>query len=190
MLEGIPLEGIAMDAPDRPRFAVDRMLEKLGSYLRCLGFDAAFEAGCSTATLIERADGEGRVFLTRNRHLAHHRPLPDRSLVLRSDHPVEQLGEVRAAFGLGEERLFSRCIRCNQPLDEARREEVRSRVSEVVFRRYETFFRCPSCGTVFWKGSHVQNTCRKLGLADASELAGADRPEKGSNGPGGSASDG
>jgi uncharacterized protein with PIN domain len=39
-----------------------------------------------------------------------------------------------------------------------------ARVVEAVRARHRLFFTCPSCGTVFWRGSHVENTCRKLGL--------------------------
>jgi uncharacterized protein with PIN domain len=33
-----------------------------------------------------------------------------------------------------------------------------------------SFYTCPQCGTVFWKGSHVRNTCRKLRLPSAEEV--------------------
>ena len=46
---------------------------------------------------------------------------------------------------------------------------VRGRVPGAVLERYRRFFECPACGTLFWKGTHVENTCRKLGVEDASE---------------------
>jgi len=61
--------------------------------------------------------------------------------------------------------LFSRCIRCNVELGAVKdKQAVAERVHPNVLSRHERFFACPRCGTIFWHGSHVANTCRKLGL--------------------------
>jgi len=63
------------------------------------------------------------------------------------------------------ERLFSKCIRCNVFLEKVSdNEKIRVFVHPNVYARFDSFFACPKCGTVFWKGTHVANTCRKLGL--------------------------
>jgi hypothetical protein len=82
---------------------------------------------------------------------------------------------VARAFGLNlESGLFTQCIKCNLPLAPvAEKSAIRERVHPNVYARHAAFFTCPGCGTVFWKGSHVRNTCRKLGVADIS-----DRPEQ------------
>ena len=149
-----------------PRFLADHMLIKLGKYLRIVGLDAALAADLRTHELIARANEQGRVFLTRNTRLADQYPPVDRLLVVREDDPVAQLAVVLAAFGVDPRaRLFSRCIRCNVELEELAElgDEV-ARVPPRVRARHERFWRCPSCATVFWRGTHVQNTCRKLGI--------------------------
>lgn len=147
------------------RFLVDGMVVRLGKYLRCLGFDAEWELGAGTRALVRRARAEERVFLTRNTRLGSEIEPPPRWLALASEDPVEQLGEVARALELAlEERLFTRCIRCNVELVAARPEEVAERVLAAVRARHRQFFRCPRCGTVFWRGSHVENTCKKLGI--------------------------
>lgn len=148
------------------RFAVDQMVVKLGKYLRILGYDAVWDQQSRTHELILRANREGRILLSRNRRLAEQYPPVARVQVITSTDPVEQLAEVVRRHALDVRTgLFSRCIRCNVPLDPvADKAEAAGRVHPNVLRRYERFYRCPSCGTVFWKGSHVQNTCRKLGL--------------------------
>jgi uncharacterized protein with PIN domain len=140
------------------------MLVKLGKYLRILGYDADWDLGLRTHELILRANAERRVFLTRNRRLPDQYPRPRQVLVVRSTDPVEQLGEVISAADLDAERfLFSQCIRCNVALDPVTdKREVRPDVHPNVYARYDRFYRCPSCGTVFWKGSHVRNTRAKL----------------------------
>jgi uncharacterized protein len=155
-----------MTAGEHPKFLVDHMLVKLGKYLRILGFDAAWDPGLRTHELILMANREGRLFLTRNRRLSHQYPQAAQLLVLETDDPVEQLRRVTAERRLGEIAApFTRCIRCNVELEEVvDRESIRSRVHPNVFGRHTSFFRCPWCLTVFWNGSHVSNTCRKLGL--------------------------
>jgi uncharacterized protein len=153
------------------RFEVDAMLVKLARYLRCLGYDATWDLDGPLARAIDRADREERVFLTRSRHLEHQQRTPHRLVVLKSDDPVEQVREVAAATGIDlESHAFTRCIRCNVPLaPTAKDDSVRARVHAATFASYDRFFECPSCRTVFWKGSHVRNTCRKLRIADVSE---------------------
>ena len=164
-----------MDIAGRTQFAVDHMLVKLGKYLRILGYDAAWAPAVPTQELILQANREGRVFCTRNRRIAHEYPPPDRLLELASDDPVNQLRQVIDVCRLDPQaRLFSRCIRCNRELYPVPAKElVRDLVHPHVYARHDRFYRCPACGTVFWRGSHVRNTCRKLGLAPPEE-GGAD----------------
>lgn len=162
------------DVATQPRrLTVDHMLAKVARYLRCLGHDAELRPGETTQELIRRANAEGRVFVTRNTRIEENYPVPRSCVRVRSNDPVEQLREVVRELELDVETwLFSRCIVCNlllTPVDD--RESIRARVPERVFDRYERFWTCASCGTVFWKGSHVRNTCAKLGLRDVSDCA-------------------
>jgi uncharacterized protein len=153
------------DLAETPRFEIDQMLIKLGKYLRCLGYDARWDSK-STREAVRRADEDGRILLTRNTRLGEELPVPARFLLLADEDPVRQLARVVAELALDTRtHLFSRCIRCNVPLDAIPDlSTVRDRVPAGVLAMHEEFFRCPSCGTVFWKGTHVANTCRKLGL--------------------------
>lgn len=150
----------------RPRFMLDHMVIKLGKYLRILGYDAEWARAHRTHELIQAANRDGRWFLTRNTKLPGVYPPPTYLIRLRSDNPVEQLREIHATLPLDfEGRLFSRCIRCNVDLEPvADKTEVQALVHPNVWLQHDHFLRCPACGTAFWKGSHVRNTCRKLGL--------------------------
>ena len=151
---------------DEARFMTDHMLVKLGKYLRIAGCDAAWDLQIRTHALIARANAEGRVFLTRNRRLPEQYPRPLRSFFLRETDPVAQFRAVAAEFMIDPlEKLFSKCIRCNVVLEKIDNKElIRARVHPNVYARFESFYTCPQCKTVFWKGTHVANTCRKLGL--------------------------
>jgi hypothetical protein len=148
-----------------PRFLVDSMAVRLGKYLRCLGYDAAWDVALGTRALARRAELDERIFLTRNSRLGTEIVPPPRCLVLDHDDPVEQLRAVTRAFGLDcAMRLFTRCIRCNVELVAAQTEAIEAHVPAVVRRRHQEFFACPRCATIFWRGSHVANTRRKLGI--------------------------
>jgi uncharacterized protein with PIN domain len=142
------------------------MVVRTGKYLRVIGYDAEWISGVRTHELIRRANAEGRVFVTRNRRLPDQYPRPDRVLTLIETDPVEQFYTIVKAYDLHPlERLFSKCIRCNVALTPViDKTVIRDRVHPNVYARFDRFYTCPSCGTVFWKGSHVRNTCAKLRL--------------------------
>jgi uncharacterized protein with PIN domain len=159
---------------------LDHMVVRLGKYLRIVGYDAAWDLGLRTHELIQQANATGRTFVTRNRHITEQFP-PVRDLILLSaTDPVEQFNIlVRERHLDTRGGLFSRCVRCNEPLapltDKA---EARDRVHPNVLARQDRFFRCPHCGTVFWHGSHVSNTCRKLGLEPPTSASAAKPPDR------------
>ncbi|MCK6447169.1 MAG: Mut7-C RNAse domain-containing protein [Planctomycetes bacterium] len=158
-----------------PRFVLDASMIKLGKYLRCAGYDAQWDARATAREAAKRACDTERVFVTRSTRVAFEFPRPPRCVELVATDPVAQFRELASVLELDLVRfVFTRCIRCNVDLDAvAEPENVRSRVIPEVFERHRHFFTCPRCGTVFWHGSHVANTCRKLGLA---------LPERGSTG--------
>ncbi len=148
------------------QFMVDHMLIRLGKYLRIIGYDAAWDSQVRTHALIARANAENRVFLTCNTHITGQYPHPEKVFVLRETEPVKQFQIVVTEFRLdSQKKLFSKCIRCNVFLEKVSdREKIRAFVHPNVYARFKVFFTCPRCGTVFWKGTHVANTCRKLGI--------------------------
>lgn len=147
------------------RFMVDHMVRKLGKYLRIIGYDAIWLDDVRTHELIKIANKENRIFVTRNKHIYYEYPRPSMFLVVASDDPVYQLKEVMEKFNLNTDRLFSRCIKCNVDLGCVEDKiNIKDRVYPGVFLRYNRFYYCPLCSTVFWRGSHVYNTCKKLGI--------------------------
>ena len=155
-----------MVSPAAPAFLLDHMVIRLGKYLRIVGYDAVWDLTVRTHDLIRRANDEGRVFVTRNARLPYQYPQPDRLIRVVSTDPVEQFRQVVAEARLDPlSRLFVRCIRCNvdlAPVTDAG--ALPGRVHPNVLARHNRFTVCPACGTIFWFGSHVANTCRKLGL--------------------------
>jgi hypothetical protein len=139
-----------------PGFCADAMLGRLARWLRVLGYDTWYEPDVEDAALVERALGGDRWLLTRDRGLPERFRI-ERVLVLEPDSPLEQLRLVAGRFGLRVgDRLFARCTRCNEPVEEVAAEAVADRLPPRVPRPGQRFTRCPSCGRVYWEGSHTR----------------------------------
>jgi hypothetical protein len=138
-----------------PRFAADAMLGRLARWLRLLGFDTSFEAHVPDEALVRRALAEQRTVLTRDRRLPEEwTAVP--VCVLRAEDLRGQLAELGLRFALAAHaRPFSRCNRCNEPLEPATPAQVAAHVPLRVRAGHREFLRCPSCGRVYWAGSHV-----------------------------------
>lgn len=151
------------------RFMADHMVRKLGTYLRVLGYDTAWDPLLPTLDLIRRADREARIFLTRNHAVGLQMPVPKRWRMIEPDAPPEQLRWVVREFGLDPIALqFTRCLQCNVPVERVTdRAVLEAQVPPRVFQRMTRFTRCPACRKVFWAGSHVRNTLEALGLEAA-----------------------
>jgi uncharacterized protein with PIN domain len=146
-----------------PRFLADAMLGRLARWLRILGFDTAYRDDWPDAEIARRAYEDERIVLTRDRRLPDEWRLP-RLVVLASEDSSEQLREFARAFPrLGTARAFTRCSRCNTPLEPASRESVAGEVPERVLREHTSFRRCPTCRRIYWEGSHVARMRRVLG---------------------------
>ena len=146
---------------DPPRFLVDSMLGGLARWLRVLGYDTAWEPEIADAELVRRGVEEGRRVLTRDRGLAEEWWVEGRVL-LRSDDPLEQLREVAEAVGLSAGAMFTRCLRCNLPLEALPAEEAGARVPPAIRQVPREYRHCPGCRRVYWEGSHTARMRREV----------------------------
>lgn len=149
--------------PEEVRFAADSMLGRLAKALRMLGFDVSYDPFIEDSELIEQARGQNRVLLTRDTGLLRRRGLP-RLVFVESDHLREQLAQVARELGLKLDKraALTRCIVCNEPLEEVTREQVREQVPPYVYATQRAFARCRGCGRIYWPGTHVEAMQRKI----------------------------
>ena len=137
-----------------PRFVLDTHLGKLASYLRMLGFDALWRNDSDDAELARSSAEEGRILLTCDRGLLK-RSRVTHGCYVRETHPRLQLLDLLRRFHLAARvRPFTRCIRCNAELRQAERSAVEDRLPPRVKKLHSHFQECPSCGRVYWPGSH------------------------------------
>jgi uncharacterized protein len=144
------------------RFVLDGHLGRLAAYLRMLGFDTWYQNHADDAGLAEISKNQQRILLTRDQGLLK-RSAVTHGYWVRATAPREQLREITIRFDL--ERLarpFTRCLSCNGLLQSATLDEVKNQVPENAARFYAEFWRCASCGKVFWQGSHYQRMMRLI----------------------------
>jgi hypothetical protein len=148
-----------------PRFLADAMLGRLARWLRVLGFDTHYDPALHDAALVRLADAEGRILLTRDRHLLRERR-PRLAVEVTSDRPLQQLGALIEQLELQPPReLFTRCMVCNAPLDDLSDAEAATLLPPSARQLAGTARRCPQCNRVYWPGSHVQRMTRALATA-------------------------
>lgn len=148
------------------RLFADAMLGALARWLRALDLDTAYDPALDDAALVALAAAEGRTILTRDRKLLERRLARDH-LLIRSGRVADQLRQVLEELAVRPDpaRLFTRCLRCNTPLDPVPAEAARPHVPPFVARTQESFRRCPGCGRYYWRATHVARMERWLAAA-------------------------
>lgn len=116
------------------RFAADGMLRVLATWLRVLGYDCLAGGDWFGRRLLEQAVADERVFLTRNTHLND---------------------------------LFPHALLERANIVYVRSEHLPEQLREIVGRfeldwRSGLFTCCVRCAKIFWHGSHVHNSVRRL----------------------------
>jgi uncharacterized protein len=136
-------------------FLADATLGKMVTWLRILGYDTAAWKGRAGRDFLRKAAAEKRCALTRRRDLAR-RQFSGCLAVIHSDLIDEQLPELLETLALSPDpqRFFTRCLQCNERLEDILRKDVQGRVPVYVAETNETFRVCRRCGGIFWPGTH------------------------------------
>ena len=138
------------------RFVADVMVGKLAKWLRVLGYDTHYQPHYSHEA-IDAFVREGRILLTRHKERAE--KLGDIALLIRGNKVSEQLVELKRELQLEPARSvwFSRCLRCNVILKQAREGVAGGKIPEYVLYQNRTNISfCPLCGRHFWPGATGQ----------------------------------
>ncbi|HYK88519.1 MAG TPA: Mut7-C RNAse domain-containing protein [Acidobacteriota bacterium] len=145
-----------------PRFVADVMLGRLAKWLRIAGFDVLYSNRFTDDELVELSRTEGRILLSRDTRLLV-RKVVRQFVFLESDNIRDQIKQVFVIAGVRNlPRILTRCLSCNDPLNEVTRESVRNRVPPYVFETQTRFKSCPKCHKIYWAGTHRQSVVRTL----------------------------
>ena len=144
------------------RFVADGHLGGLTRNLRLLGFDVAYRQNADDRQLLEVMARENRALLTRDRRLLLH-SIVQHGYYPRSQNPDEQTIEVVRRFDISELIApFTRCLRCNAPLEEATKADVIDKLEPLTKIYYNQFQRCPDCKQIYWSGSHFPKLQKRI----------------------------
>ncbi len=149
------------------KFIVEDNVGKLAKWLRMAGFDASLFTGADDDALIATAQEENRILLTRDRRIMKRRVIARgliRAILIESDQFSVQVRQVLSTLGLDKSKFhpFTVCLECNQRLEPRAKEAIRDRVPPYVYVTQEHFAECPSCGRIYWHGTHWQAMIRTI----------------------------
>ena len=144
------------------RFILSRELGRLAKWLRILGFDAQYFTEEKISSLLILALRDNRIILTRNRRMPE--IYPGKILYIKGERIKEQIIQVieDLKLKLDTNLMFSRCIICNTQLNEIKKEEVKNKVPDYVFKTQDSFVTCLRCQRIYWQGTHWGNVTKTL----------------------------
>ena len=144
------------------RFIADCHLGSLTRNLRLLGFDVAYDQNADDRQLLKVMTCDNRALLTRDRRLLMH-AIVQHGYYPRSQNPHEQTIEIIRRFDLSELIApFTRCLRCNAPLEETAKAEIIDKLEPLTKIYYDQFRRCPGCKQIYWPGSHFPKLQKRV----------------------------
>ena len=139
------------------RFVLDCHLGRLARYLRQFGFDTLYRNDFTDDELALTSAQQNRILLTRDRSLLK-RSIITHGYFIREFDPRKQLDEVIRRFDLRNQIVpFGRCTRCNGSVERVDKQDILDQLEPKTRLYYDTFWRCTSCGQVYWEGSHVKH---------------------------------
>lgn len=139
------------------KFLVDRMLGQTAKWLRLLGVDAEYAPEGEDEKLVEMADDEDRVIITRDEELGR----KENAMLVEKEPPESIIKDVIEKYDV-EIKPLSRCSKCNEVVEKVEKEEVEGKVPEKVYERKEEFWCCVGCGQYYWKGTHWEKIMEKI----------------------------
>lgn len=146
------------------RFAVDKMLGRLATWLRLVGYDATYGSHLASSSLIRHARTEDRAILTRDHRVLRAAQGLSVTFIASNDFR-QQLRQVILTNHLDPfAELFTRCTTCNTPVVALPKAAVVDDVPAYVFATQQRFVRCPSCGRIYWAGTHLDRVREQLRL--------------------------
>lgn len=143
------------------RLLLDVMCGGIAAQLRMCGHDTVYALDRDLEAddeVLELSRSDDRTLVTRDRDLSRR---ADRSILLESTDPVEQLRELAAAgVSLEIADQPQRCGQCNGSL---RRVDDGTMTPEYApDPTEEPLWQCRRCGQFFWKGSHWDRVAETL----------------------------
>jgi uncharacterized protein len=156
------------------KFLVDGMLGGLARWLRILGHDVRYESSATDNEMLQIAEKENMILLTRDAELSKRATAKKlSSLLVVEETEEERLAQIARTFGISLDVTMTstKCPECGSSLNEAPKTEVAAKVPEASRMLHDKFWKCTGCGKVYWQGSHWKQIRQTLG--NAKKIAGS-----------------
>ncbi|WP_461865350.1 Mut7-C RNAse domain-containing protein [Thermococcus sp.] len=144
------------------KLIADMMLGRLARWLRLYGYDTLYGIE-EDDEILRTALEEGRMLLSRDEELVKRaKKLGIRAILIDSNSFEAQIDELkREGFEFAE--LFpanARCPKCNGLILPVSKDEVRNKVPESIYQKYDEFYICTNCGQIYWPGRQWEEMIR------------------------------
>ena len=139
------------------QFVADAMLGRLTRWLRILGYAVFYDQALSDDQILALAQDKNGILLTRDYELhkrAQHQDM--RSLYLRGVTVLDKLVEIATRYSISFhlDASISRCAKCGDHLQQVDKTTIQTEIPAGTFSHFSAFWRCETCGKVYWQGSH------------------------------------
>lgn len=140
----------------RIQFIADIHLKDIVKPMRMLGLDIDYNGSFTTLDIIEKSIREKRILLTKRKELLKSKSITH-GMLIRPGTAVEQVKHIIDNLDINDRiKPFSRCLRCNDPLENRQRKQIMDRISPGAKSIFEKYLLCKSCGKQDWG----KNTCQ------------------------------
>jgi uncharacterized protein with PIN domain len=157
-----------------PKFIVDANVGKLVKWLRMMGFDTVFFDEPDDGRMVKIALANDRTIITRDSEFMKRRAITSarvKALLVSGDSSENQMMTVLKKLDLaGKERPFTRCLECNEELEEMNRSEAEKLVPPRVSELQDQYMVCPHCRRIYWRGTHWKAMTDKLYEFDTAKI--------------------
>ncbi len=134
------------------------MLGSLARKLRLYGLDVLYTAHTQDSYLLTEVISEDRILLTADNQLHEQATRRGaRSILLKDKTDQDRLVSLFRVLAVKPSAIApgsSRCPSCNGELVLTSRLKIHDQLPSRVSQNHRTFYRCVSCGKLFWEGSH------------------------------------
>ncbi len=145
------------------------MLGNLARKLRILGYDSKYDSSIEDSILLNLAEGQKRVLVTKDENLSKSaEKLGVTTVLIRGNDEIGQIVQIATKIGIANfviDTNPSRCTDCNGKIETIDKIRIMNKVPPGIYERQEKFWSCKDCKKIYWEGTHlvkIQEFVQKL----------------------------
>lgn len=134
------------------------MLGSVARKLRIFGYDTAYLAHTDDSEVLRAGMEQGRIILTADKEFFKRIVKAGaRGVLVGGTSDLDDVAHILTKLGITSVgiKVGARCASCNGALEGRTQGQVKEIVPPAVARHHDEFYRCASCGKVYWEGGHM-----------------------------------